>query len=373
MSDSDSSEDSDSGRFKTASSRQTFISHRRRSPPKSTSTAKRRSRSRSSSRNHRNNSFRNNKDQRDASKEPPRKRSPEKPRDIKERPKERHDRQDRHKEEDRRPAMRDHQKISKRSRSKSKSRSSNSESKSRGSTSDKKACHDSSYPRHKSDLKELKDSKDSKHSREREVKEVKDVKKPTPAPSREEPKKNSDAFYGPALPPAVALKKQEPALERKDETKSQTPPISREPVNIGPALPPSFKKSPSPEVSELELSEEEPESRIGPIIPRDLQRRIHHYSNGVPGRPASRTRHHYESISSSENDEDFVGPVPSGSAAKSARDLELEKRKLEMKLKELDDKNRTHEDVVEREEWMTVLPKIKLVNHDFCLKNKYFI
>lgn len=359
MSDSDSSEDSDSGRFKTASTQSTFNNQRRSSPAKTSNIYRRRSRSRSNPRNHRDNNIRDKKDHRDVKKDKPRRRSLEKSRDIKERPKEHHERLDRQKDESGR--VKDHQKINKRSRSKSKSRSINSDTKSRSSTSDKKTCHESSFPRQKT---ERDTNKDSKNSREKEVNELKKTKKPSPAEFREESKKNIDANYGPALPPAIVLKKQSPSTESFVD-KSKTPHISKESVSIGPALPPGFKKSPSLEVSELELSEEEPESRIGPIIPCDLQQRINHYSNG---RPASRTRHHYEAISSSENDEDFVGPVPSGSTAKSARDLELERRKIEMKLKELDERNRKDEDVVQREEWMTELPKIKMVGNYFGLE-----
>lgn len=65
---------------------------------------------------------------------------------------------------------------------------------------------------------------------------------------------------------------------------------------------------------------------------------------------------------SSEDDSAMIGPVPA-SAEMSERDLELEKRKIEIKLQQLDRRMEAvnSSDAKHREEWMLELPEIKKV------------
>lgn len=65
---------------------------------------------------------------------------------------------------------------------------------------------------------------------------------------------------------------------------------------------------------------------------------------------------------SSDDDCDMIGPLPA-SAEMSERDLELEKRKIEIKLQQLDRRMEavSSSDTKHREEWMLELPEIKKV------------
>ena len=70
----------------------------------------------------------------------------------------------------------------------------------------------------------------------------------------------------------------------------------------------------------------------------------------------------FEEVFSSDDDSaGMFGPMPSGEL--SERDLELEKRKIELKLQQLDRQREavTNPDVKYREEWMLELPEIRKV------------
>jgi hypothetical protein len=70
----------------------------------------------------------------------------------------------------------------------------------------------------------------------------------------------------------------------------------------------------------------------------------------------------FDEIISSDEDSGMIGPMPS-TGELSERDLELEKRKIEFKLQQLDRQREavTNPDAKYREEWMLELPEIKKV------------
>lgn len=72
----------------------------------------------------------------------------------------------------------------------------------------------------------------------------------------------------------------------------------------------------------------------------------------------------YDEVYSSDEDVNMsIGPMPSTAGELSERDLELEKRKIEIKLQQLDRRMEavTNPDVKHREEWMLELPEIRKV------------
>jgi hypothetical protein len=95
--------------------------------------------------------------------------------------------------------------------------------------------------------------------------------------------------------------------------------------------------------------------KIGPAIPREFLEQIQRKAEN-----SEKDSEHYDTISSSENDEDFqIGPMPGG-AHNETIELELEKRAIEMKLRQLDS-SLTDEVPKNREEWMTELPEVRKV------------
>lgn len=68
-------------------------------------------------------------------------------------------------------------------------------------------------------------------------------------------------------------------------------------------------------------------------------------------------------VITSEDDDGMIGPLLPGSSEMSERDLELEKRKIELKLKQLDRRMEavSNSDVKFREEWMLELPEIRKI------------
>lgn len=147
--------------------------------------------------------------------------------------------------------------------------------------------------------------------------------------------------YGPALPPQVHKS-------------------SRQDSFVGPALPPAIteRRTRSPE----HRNERQPQ--FGPSIPRELYEKMQVDSDEIPEK-------NYDIISSDEDDF-MIGPLPSAGEL-SERDLELEKRAIELKLQALDKRAAkvANSDEKHREEWMLELPEIKKVA-DMGLTSRQF-
>lgn len=117
-----------------------------------------------------------------------------------------------------------------------------------------------------------------------------------------------------------------------------------------PALPPGFKqysRDRSPTLFK---------SKPGPAPRKDFEVSILHRE------PHSRNEN-YDKISSDEDDS-MIGPIlPGAGVEMSERDLELEKRKIQMKLQQLDRRMEavTSSNTRHREEWMLELPEIRKV------------
>ncbi|XP_036951478.1 GPALPP motifs-containing protein 1 [Acanthopagrus latus] len=122
-----------------------------------------------------------------------------------------------------------------------------------------------------------------------------------------------DGFFGPALPPG--FKKQQNSPER--------PPV------LGPALPPGFRRAAHENDDD---DGEEGEDIPGPALP--------------PGYQA-------EPSSSEGEDEDLIGPMPSGGPVQDSVALDFERRARRMKEKLTGDDT---PEVLTRETWMTELP-----------------
>ncbi|KAG5673329.1 hypothetical protein PVAND_003389 [Polypedilum vanderplanki] len=131
----------------------------------------------------------------------------------------------------------------------------------------------------------------------------------------------------------------------------------------GPALPPPNKKQKTPEIrqtkSEIPTVTKEFASKkipIGPVLPDDYK---------------PRNEENYDRISSDNSDEeDVIGPVIIDKSKMTERELELEKRKIQLKIEALD---RRQEQIQtdQREEWMLELPSVKKV-HDLGLAARQF-
>lgn len=181
--------------------------------------------------------------------------------------------------------------------------------------------HSRERSRHHSHSSSHKESKE-KVSRERQHSTSRHAQEKTGS-SSQEPKKPSShetphASYGPVLPPPSKAPTRSddhmPAMPQKMKTKSQSPRR-----NIGPSLPKDFREL--------------------------LEARAGNYD-----------------VISSEDEECTIGPMPT-STEMSERDLELEKRKIEIKLQQLDRQREavTNKDVKFREEWMLELPEVRRV------------
>lgn len=140
------------------------------------------------------------------------------------------------------------------------------------------------------------------------------------------------------------------------DSKKQTRPSSSEASCYGPALPPPTSSSMSSEanVSSLprNLKRKSPSSpvykpKIGPTLPKNFQ----------PMKESDMD------VITSDDDDGMIGPLLPGSSEMSERDLELEKRKIELKLKQLDRRMEavSNSDVKFREEWMLELPEIRKI------------
>lgn len=141
-----------------------------------------------------------------------------------------------------------------------------------------------------------------------------------------------DTAYGPALPPQASSLKNDvddcmPTMPRH---------LQRSPMNQRP--------------------------KIGPTMPKDFRAAIETNYSRVEN---------YDVISS-DDDDNMIGPLPA-SAEMSERDLELEKRKIEIKLQQLDRRAQavTSQDMRHREEWMLELPEVKHVA-DMGLTSRQF-
>ncbi|XP_014821647.1 PREDICTED: GPALPP motifs-containing protein 1 isoform X2 [Calidris pugnax] len=134
-----------------------------------------------------------------------------------------------------------------------------------------------------------------------------------PAPKKpkriQEDDDDDDGFFGPGLPPG--FKKQDDSPER---------PI------IGPALPPGFRK-PSQDTGNSRCA-------IGPSVSSEFQTQV---------------------TDSSEEDDDFIGPMPAKGPVESDVTKEFERRAQRMKEK-LTSADSDEPKQVTRESWMTELP-----------------
>ncbi|NXV11045.1 GPAM1 protein, partial [Cepphus grylle] len=128
-------------------------------------------------------------------------------------------------------------------------------------------------------------------------------------PKRIQEDDDDDGFFGPALPPG--FKKQDDSPER---------PI------IGPALPPGFRK-PSQDTGNSRCS-------IGPCVSSEFRTQV---------------------TDSSEEEEDFIGPMPAKGPVESDVTEEFERRAQRMKEK-LTSADSDEPKQVTRESWMTELP-----------------
>lgn len=151
----------------------------------------------------------------------------------------------------------------------------------------------------------------------------------TSSGSRKHSSSNEASSYGPALPPQAVLK-------------------SEDADHYMPALPRNLKRqSPNPPNSK---------PKIGPTLPKNFQPML---------AEAMETIDTIEAFDDATSDDDqmMIGPVLPGSSEMSERDLELEKRKIEMKLKQLDRRMEavTNPDIKYREEWMLELPEIRKI------------
>jgi hypothetical protein len=136
--------------------------------------------------------------------------------------------------------------------------------------------------------------------------------------SLERKRKAEDDYdaYGPALPPPSKLKSPEKR------------------VHAGPQLPASSKEKTAART-------------FGPILPKDFKPREKANDDDE--------EENYDRISS--EDDDVIGPVFKNTM--SEQELELEKRKIQLKIEALD--RRQEQITDQREEWMIELPKVRMV------------
>ena len=187
---------------------------------------------------------------------------------------------------------------------------------------------DSQHHHHSSSRKES-SSRDRHHSQSRHEEKISkpvELKKPSRNLSHD------DGAYGPALPPPTVKKPDDKQTSRPSKRKSTTP------VDYKP------KSGP-----------------IGPSLPKDFC---------IPTEEAQ--VENYDVITSDEDD-NIIGPLPA-SAEMTEWDLELEKRKIEIKLQQLDRRMMAmtgDPDIKQREEWMLELPEIRKVP-DMGLSSRQF-
>ncbi|KAI4830973.1 hypothetical protein KUCAC02_002574 [Chaenocephalus aceratus] len=124
---------------------------------------------------------------------------------------------------------------------------------------------------------------------------------------------DEDGFFGPALPPGFM----------KQQSSPERPPV------LGPALPPGFRRAAYED--DDDDNKEEEEDFPGPALP--------------PGYQAD--------SSSSEGEDDVIGPMPHKGPVEDSTALDFERRARKMKDKLTGDDT---PEVVARETWMTVLP-----------------
>ncbi|KAL3065664.1 hypothetical protein OYC64_015759 [Pagothenia borchgrevinki] len=123
---------------------------------------------------------------------------------------------------------------------------------------------------------------------------------------------DEDGFFGPALPPGFM----------KQQSSPERPPV------LGPALPPGFRRA---AYEDDDDDNKEEEDFPGPALP--------------PGYQAD--------SSSSEAEDDVIGPMPHKGPVEDSTALDFERRARKMKDKLTGDDT---PEVVARETWMTVLP-----------------
>ncbi|KAI9533080.1 hypothetical protein NQZ68_026633 [Dissostichus eleginoides] len=123
---------------------------------------------------------------------------------------------------------------------------------------------------------------------------------------------DDDGFFGPALPPGFM----------KQQSSPERPPV------LGPALPPGFRRA---AYEDDDDDNKEEEDFPGPALP--------------PGYQAD--------SSSSEGEDDVIGPMPHKGPVEDSTALDFERRARKMKDKLTGDDT---PEVVARETWMTVLP-----------------
>ncbi|XP_033961192.1 GPALPP motifs-containing protein 1 [Pseudochaenichthys georgianus] len=123
---------------------------------------------------------------------------------------------------------------------------------------------------------------------------------------------DEDGFFGPALPPGFM----------KQQSSPERPPV------LGPALPPGFRRA---AYEDDDDDNKEEEDFPGPALP--------------PGYQAD--------SSSSEGEDDVIGPMPHKGPVEDSTALDFERRARKMKNKLTGDDT---PEVVARETWMTVLP-----------------
>lgn len=161
------------------------------------------------------------------------------------------------------------------------------------------------------------------------------------------------------LPKIIGDEKSRITSRNSNESKKKSRSSSHDKA-YGPALPPprstlvTEEKRVEPEVRAAKRRSDSPHHRkFGPSLPKNFQLPVE--TDDV---------HHVEKfdVISSDDDSMAIGPLPASSEL-SERDLELEKRKIEIKLQQLDRRmeamNST--DTKHREEWMLELPEIKKV------------
>lgn len=119
--------------------------------------------------------------------------------------------------------------------------------------------------------------------------------------------------------------------------------------SYGPALPPTHRPT--------------NHHKIGPALPKDFVP-----SSAVYEAPSDG----YYNVISDDDDDNVIGPMPTSAEHLSERDLEREKRKIELKLQLLDQRQQAlNPDVKHREEWMLELPEIRKIP-DMGLSSRQF-
>lgn len=139
----------------------------------------------------------------------------------------------------------------------------------------------------------------------------------------------------------------------------------------GPSLPPHMLQAQSTEITRPTSKSRSPsppppspspqKKVYGPSMPGDFQLVNQSFESSESAEHSRAGAPMVDDISASEDDDDFIGPVPVDHE-KSEAHLELEKRALELKLAKLNEKERRlDESLREREEWMIELPELRSV------------